>query len=642
MRPVEEKENFMSNQIDFSGLTFDEIAEEYGLEAAIQAGIAADPDTWELTEEDFARMRPASEVHPELVLAWRAARDARTALPKNQLYFGDNLDILRNHVADASVDLIYLDPPFNSNANYNVLFQEKTGQQSAAQITAFEDTWYWNLDSESAYRDVVTNAPGKLPDLLQAMRSFLGENDMMAYLTMMAQRMVELRRVLKDTGSIYLHCDPTASHYLKLVMDAVFGPENCRNEIIWKRTSAHNSATRYGPNHDTILFYSKSRRYTWNKAFQSYDESYINRFYRHEDERGLYRLSDLTGAGVRFGDSGEPWRGVNPTEVGRHWAVPKATLVEYSSENLENLTSQQKLDLLDELGFIYWPPKERVPQRKRYLDESNSQMPTQSTWTDIQPIGAQARERLGYPTQKPEALLERIISASSNEGDVVLDPFCGCGTAIAAAERLNRRWIGIDITHIAITLIRHRLQDTFKGELKPYEVLGQPQDVASAQALATDSENSGRYQFEWWALGLVDARPAQDRKKGADSGIDGYINFFDDNSGKAKRIVAQVKSGHVTRNQIATLKGDMEREKAEIGLFITLQEPTRPMEAEATSAGFYTPEHYPDSQYPRIQIFTIEELLNGKRADYPRLAPDATFQRAPRRRRSAGQQSKLV
>ena len=271
-------------------------------------------------------------------------------------------------------------------------------------------------------------------------------------------------------------------------------------------------------------------------------------------------------------------------------------------------------------------------------------MPVQSTWTDIPPIGAQARERLGYPTQKPEALLERIVSASSNEGDVVLDPFCGCGTAIAAAERLNRRWIGIDITHIAITLIRHRLQDTFKDELKPYEVLGQPQDVASAQALATlsgskGSENSGRYQFEWWALGLVDARPAQDRKKGADSGIDGYINFFDDNRGKAKRIVVQVKSGNVTRNQIATLKGDMEREKAEIGLFVTLQPPTGPMQSEATSAGFYTPEHFPDSHYPRVQILTIEELLTGMRADYPRLAPETTFQRAPRRRRSAGTQA---
>ena len=499
---------------------------------------------------------------------------------KNQLYFGDNLDILRNHVADASVDLIYLDPPFNSNANYNVLFQEKSGQQSAAQITAFEDTWHWSLDSESAYQDVVTNAHGKLPDLLQAMRSFLGDNDMMAYLTMMAQRMVELHRVLKNTGSIYLHCDPTASHYLKLLLDSVFGAENFRTEIVWQRSSGfrRKSAKKFPQKNDIILFYAKSLKdMMFNHQYRPHKPEYVKRFKKDSGGR-LYRDD------------------VNPTGGGR---------------------------------------------RVIYLDETEGEI-IDSVWADVYPLNPVARERLGYPTQKPEALLERIVSASSNEGDVVLDPFCGCGTSIAAAERLNRRWIGIDITHIAITLIRHRLHDTFKDELKPYEVLGQPQDVASALALATDSENSGRYQFEWWALGLVDARPAQDRKKGADSGIDGYINFFDDNSGKARRIVVQVKSGHVTRNQIATLKGDMEREKAEIGLFVTLQPPTRQMEAEATSAGFYTPEHYPGSHYPRVQILTIEELLAGKRAEYPRLAPEATFRRAPRRRRSAGTQPGLV
>ena len=543
---------------------------------------------------------------------------------KNQLYFGDNLDILRNHVADASVDLIYLDPPFNSNANYNVLFQEKGGQQSAAQITAFEDTWHWNLDSESAYQDVVTNGTGKLPDLLQAMRSFLGNNDMMAYLTMMAQRMVELHRVLKDTGSIYLHCDPTASHYLKLLMDSVFGAENFRNEIVWKRTGAHNSANRYGPVHDIVLYYTKSSGYCWNQTY-SPQEEYVAKRYTYTDNLGrrFYPVS-LLAAGTRKGSSGMPWRGIDVTAKGNHWR--------YTTERLEEL---------DESGDIYWPPKGTMPRLKMYAEDAKGEL-LQDWWDDISPINSQARERLGYPTQKPEALLERIVSASSNERDVVLDPFCGCGTAIAAAERLNRRWIGIDITHLAVTLIRHRLRDTFKEDLEPYEVLGQPQDVASALALATDSENSGRYQFEWWALSLVDARPAQDRKKGADSGVDGYINFFDDNSGKAKRIIVQVKSGHVTRDQIATLKGDMDREEAEIGLFITLETPTRPMEAEATSAKFYTPEHFPDNHYPRIQILTIEELLSGARADYPRLAPDTTFRRAPRRRRSAGAQSRFA
>ena len=535
---------------------------------------------------------------------------------KNQLYFGDNLDILRNHVADASVDLIYLDPPFNSNANYNVLFQEKGGQQSAAQITAFEDTWHWNLDSESAYQDVVTNGTGKLPDLLQAMRSFLGDNDMMAYLTMMAQRMVELHRVLKNTGSIYLHCDPTASHYLKLLMDSVFGPDNFRNEITWVRSLPHNDAHRFGRSRDSIFWYSRSENAKFEPQYRPQNEASVKAHYREGQDGRWFQLASLVAPGGR-GPRYE-YKGFE-----RNWRF-----------TLQNMLA------LEADGRV-WHESGKLPRRILYLEESKGAL-VQDHWDDVSPINAMAKERLGYPTQKPEALLERIISASSNEGDVVLDPFCGCGTAIAAAERLNRRWIGIDITHIAITLIRHRLRDTFKDELKPYSVLGQPQDVASALALATDSENSGRYQFEWWALGLVDARPAQDRKKGADSGVDGYINFFDDNSGKAKRIIVQVKSGHVTRDQIATLKGDMDREEAEIGLFITLETPTRPMEAEATSAKFYTPEHFPDNHYPRIQILTIEELLSGARADYPRLAPDTTFRRAPRRRRSAGIQSRFA
>ena len=274
---------------------------------------------------------------------------------------------------------------------------------------------------------------------------------------------------------------------------------------------------------------------------------------------------------------------------------------------------------------------------KVYLDDAEGK-PLQNIWTDIPRIPNTSAERLNFPTQKPEALLERIINASSNEGDVVLDPFCGCGTATVAAERLNRRWIGIDITHLAMSLMRHRLRDSFGDDLRPYEVVGVPQDPASAAALAQHD----RYQFEWWGVSLVDARPARDKKKGADAGVDGVINFFDDNSGRAKRIVVQVKSGGVNRGMIATLKGDMAREKAEIGLFITLNEPTRPMLQEAASAGFYIPEHYPDHQYPRLQILTVAELLNGAEAQYPRMAPPATFRQAPRRRRSPGRQSSLV
>ena len=277
-----------------------------------------------------------------------------------------------------------------------------------------------------------------------------------------------------------------------------------------------------------------------------------------------------------------------------------------------------------------------TPTLLKYADEMPG-VPLQNIWTDIPPINPQAHERLGYPTQKPEALLERIINASSDEGDVVLDPFCGCGTAVAAAERLKRRWIGIDITHLAITLIRHRMHDSFGEDLRPYEVVGEPKDLLSAESLALHD----RYQFEWWALGLVDARPARDRKKGADAGIDGFINFFDDNSGKPKRIVVQVKSGNVQRNQIATLKSDMEREKADLALFVTLKPPTGPMVNEALGAGFYTPEAFPGDNYQKVQILTIEELLAGGRAEYPRYAPQATFQRAPRRR-SKGTQGRLA
>lgn len=535
----------------------------------------------------------------------------------NKLYFGDNLDILREHIADESVDLVYLDPPFNSNATYNVLYQEKSGEQSAAQITAFEDTWHWGLESELAYQDVIAHGPDKVGQLLVSMRSFLGQNDMMAYLTMMSQRMVELHRVLKLTGSIFLHCDPTASHYLKILMDAVFGPVNFKNEIVWKRTSAHNDAKACGSTHDIILAYAKDRpKFLWNKQYQAYDPEYIKSHYRFETDNGRkFRTDNLTAGGLSGGGYEYEWNGVL-----RIWRSPRETM-----------------ERLEKEGRIRYT-RNGVAEYIRYLDEMPG-VPLQDLWADIPPINSQAKERLNYPTQKPEALLERIINASSNEGELVLDPFCGCGTAVAVAERLNRHWIGIDITHLAISLMKSRLRDTFGDELRPYQVIGAPQDVASAQALATESEHDGRYQFEWWALGLVDARPAQDRKKGADSGVDGYINFFDDNSGKPRRIIVQVKSGHVSRGQIGTLKGDMEREKAEIGLFVTLSPPTGPMNQEAIAAGFYEPEHFPGQQFPRVQILTIEELLNGKVAQYPRYAPQATFRQAPRRRRRQGQQS---
>ena len=572
----------------------------------------------------------------------------------NQLYFGDNLDILRQHIADESVDLIYLDPPFNSNATYNVLFRERSGEESAAQITAFDDTWRWNIESELAYQDVITQQAGKVGELLAALRSFLGQNDMMAYITMMAQRMVELHGVLKSTGSIYLHCDPTASHYLKLLMDAIFGPANFRNEIVWRRTGTHNKVQRFAPIHDTVLFYSKSDNYKWNNVKRPYMQGHVGEYFVQDAEgwRTNYYGNVLTGSGTRRGESGKPWKGFDPTAKNRHWAIPRRLLAEVD-EDLSVLSQHQKLDRLYELGHIKIQEGRAWPIYEHYITPKDGQS-VPDIWAyqpytegtvfgqdggidaDVRWLSPTDQERLGYPTQKPEALLERIISASSNEGDVVLDPFCGCGTAVAAAERLNRRWIGIDITHLAITLIRHRLYDAFGEDLRPYEVIGEPKDLPSAESLALHD----RYQFEWWALGLVDARPARDRKKGADAGIDGFINFFDDNSGKPRRIVVQVKSGGVQRNQVATLKSDMEREKADLALFVTLKPPTRPMQQEALEAGFYAPEAFPDHRFPRVQILTIEELLAGAQPQYPRYAPQATFQRAPRRRRQ-GRQGKL-
>ena len=575
---------------------------------------------------------------------------------KNKLYFGDNLDILREHVPDESVDLIYLDPPFNSNATYNVLFREASGEGSAAQIEAFDDTWHWDKESVRAYQAVVTDGPKKLGDLLQAMLKFLGGSDMMAYLTMMAERMVELHRVLKPTGSIYLHCDPTASHYLKLLMDAVFGPTRFRTEITWKRTSAHSDTKQgrrqHGRIHDILLFYTKSDDWQWNPIYTEYDREYVADSYR-EVERGSGRpfsRDNLTAAKPggdtsyewrikRFGDGewiaditgewenpvvGWEYLGVKPYR-GRYWA--------YSQENMREFAQQGRL--------VY--SKGGTPRYKRYLDEMPG-VPIQDLWVDIPPVGSRAQERLGYPTQKPEALLERVIKASSNEGDVVLDPFCGCGTAIAVAERLGRRWIGIDITHLAISLLKSRLQSTFGSKLSEYDVAGVPQDIKSARALALEGSHGGRYQFEYWALGLVDARPGNNQRRGADAGVDGYINFFDDNSGKAKTVVVQVKSGQVQRNIVATLKGDMEREKAEMGLLVTLVSPTRPMELEAAAAGFYVPEHFPDRQFPRVQIATIEDLLNGSGPDVPRLglADAPTFRRAGRRRSSEGAARRLL
>ena len=574
----------------------------------------------------------------------------KTLMDSNSLYYGDNLDILRRYVRDESADLIYLDPPFNSNQTYNVLFQEKDGSQSASQIKAFGDTWHWDEQAARSFEETV-EAGGQVAESMRAFRQILGSNDMLAYLSMMAPRLVELRRVLKETGSLFLHCDPTASHYLKIVLDSIFGPINFRNEIVWRRTGSHNSSKRFGPLHDTLLFYSKSSPYFFKSVYRPYLKGHIEGYFNQEDSGGKFWTNALTGSGIRHGLSGKPWHGYNPTNAGRHWAIPGKIARDLGID--EDMSTQEKLDALDRAGFIIHPDEAStaMPTYKQYLHKSPG-IPAQDIWSyqphtrgilhgsaeaideDVRWLVAQGdEERLGYQTQKPSGLLERVLNSACPPDGLVLDPFCGCGTTIAAAQKLGRRWIGIDITHLAISLIRHRLRDSF-GEDCRFEVIGEPASLQDASALAKQDP----YQFQWWALGLVEARPVE-QKKGADRGIDGRLYFHDEGrGGKTKQIIFSVKAGKVTVSHIRDLVGVISREKAEIGVFLSLEPPTSPMRREAASAGFY---ESPWGKHPRIQLLTMEDLLGGKSIDYPQ-ATDVTFKKAQRvRSRPAEKQKDL-
>jgi site-specific DNA-methyltransferase (adenine-specific) len=528
-------------------------------------------------------------------------------MAENKLYYGDNLDVLRRYVKDETVDLVYLDPPFKSQQDYNVIFKEKNGAKSASQITAFEDTWEWDAESKSTYEDLVERGDD-VSDVMRAFYTFLGGSDMMAYLSMMAPRVIELHRVLKHSGSIYLHCDPTASHYLKLLMDAVFGPEHFRNEITWKRTNTHSDAKRWSPVSDTLLYYSKNNSPTWNPPLLPHSDEHIASKYRNEDELGRYTLSDMTSPKPRPNMMYE-WKGFPSPPLG--WRYSKETMAR-----------------LDVEGRIWYPPdKSKRPRLKRYLKKMAGVL-MGNVWVDISPLNSQAQERLGYPTQKPEALLERIIRASSNEGDLIVDPFCGCGTAVAAAHKLNRRWIGIDITHLAIGLIKTRLHDAFGPTVKDtYDVIGEPTDLPSARVLAKQD----RFQFQAWALGLVDARRASSSRKGADHGIDGKL-FFRDGREELRQIIMSVKSGGVQVGDVRDLVGTIDREKADIGVLITLEEPSKHMTKEAVDAGFFKSPNF-DGKVPRIQILTIEELLDGRRIEIPHLQQE-TFKQAPKAKRA--------
>ena len=509
----------------------------------------------------------------------------------NVLYYGDNLTWLRDHdkFPNESVDLIYLDPPFNSNADYNVIFREQSGEESQAQLRAFDDTWKWDSEASAlAFNELSVNTP-EIAYFIEWLggRKDKASRSMAAYLGMMATRLLEMHRVLKPTGSIYLHCDPTASHYLKVLMDSIFGAANFRNMIIWKRTSAHSDSKRFGEVTDNILFYSKTTKREWNPVSIKHDLAYETSFYRYEDKRGRYRLHEIirtASMGARPNLAFE-YKGYTPKWG---WRMERS-----------------KLEALDAEGRLVWSKSGR-PYRKTYLTEGR---PVTNLWTDIVNIGSQAKERLPYPTQKPLALLERIISASSNEGDVVLDPFCGCGTTTVAAHKLNRKWIGIDITHLAIFLVEQRLKDSFgEAVTNTYSIEGNPPDVASAQAL-WDKDTK---EFELWALSLVGARP-----RARDGGVDGVLGFVDE-GGKVQKIVVQVKGGEtLIPNIVRDLMGTVENEKAAIGLLISLHIPTSGMIELAVHSKPYRSKLW-DRSYPSIQIRTIEELLvEGKGFDLP-------------------------
>jgi DNA modification methylase len=513
----------------------------------------------------------------------------------NKLYYGDNLKVLREYLEPQSVDLVYLDPPFNSNRPYDVLFSEKSGEESPTQIEDFNDVWTWNSETEGLYLELLNgNAPIPVKAALKAACQLVGSNDVLAYLSMMTVRLLELRHILKPSGSLYLHCDPTVSHYLKVILDSLFSPRNFRGEIIWQRTAAvkGDTRTRFGRNHDVLLFYSAGPDPVFNRLAVPHSADYRARF-RHDDGdgRGPYLQASLDSPSPR----------------------PNLTYDYKSNPAPRNgwRVSLTEMERLDSEGLLIFPKNSGAHiRRKLYLSEQEG-APIGDVWTDIPPLNSQASERLGYPTQKPLTLLERIINASSLPGDVVLDPFCGCGTTVDAAQRLARRWIGIDISTLAIDLIDARLRDTYGEHIRQtYEILGMPQDISGAQALFQRSPS----EFERWCLMLVDGQSIDTHI--GDSGIDGVVRVPIDSKGNSHRVLVQVKSGSVSPMNVRDLIGTVESQKAAMGLLISMSKPSHTMLEIANQSGTYS---YPVDgvTYPRIQVVTVDQLLQGVRPKLP-------------------------
>jgi DNA modification methylase len=564
---------------------------------------------------------------PDLGRVAPVLRTMSHMLETGVFWYGDNLKVMREHVGDETVDLVYLDPPFNSKRIWSSILPEADGSPSGAQRKAFEDFWKWDSGPEprEAY-DAVTRpsslrarqlVPAALSETLQMLRGTLGESNMLAYLSMMSVRLVEMRRVLKPNGSLYLHCDPTASHYLKLILDALFGPTNFRNEIIWKRTGSHSSASGFGPVHDVILMYARSESTVCHPENVAYSEKYLEKFSKVDEKTGKnFQDVTLTGSGLRGGDSGRKWRDHDPTAKGRHWAIAAAVYENYlqmTGEDLHQYPLLDRLERLDAEDLLYWSKRSRggLP-RYKFFETDAEGVHGQDLWSDIPPLNSQAIERTGYPTQKPVALLERILQASSREGDVVLDPFCGCGTAVVAAQRLKRRWVGIDITHVAVSVLRQRLTHGFPG--LEFRVRGEPEDVASARRLADEKWE----EFQAWMVdrvGGVPLNPTEEKKvakKGKDHGIDGLLLFRDDpKAPRSKRMVLSVKAGKTTTPEMVdALFGVMHRDGSPLGALLTAYPASKGVYNEARSTGFYGSDFYPGHKYEKIQVVTVEDVFD--------------------------------
>jgi len=504
-----------------------------------------------------------------------------------------------------TVDLIYLDPPFNSKSDYNLLFRSPDGSAPGAQALAFEDTWRWGEAAEIAYRDVVA-AGGPTARLLGSLRLWLQESDMMAYLAMMTVRLIELHRTLKPTGSIYLHCDPSASHYLKIILDAIFGPGSFRNELVWKRTNARGTKGRWPALHDCLLFYSKTGTFTFNPQLGKADNAKLPHTLIIGADGRKYQTFELTGPGVtKEGESGREWRGFNPSSFGRHWGQSE---IERESLDLE--------------GLIHWPANGGFPRRRAAepFDPETRMVTIGDVWTDIDRLNQTAKERLGYPTQKPLALLERIIAASSRPDDLVLDPFCGCGTTVHAAESLNRNWVGIDVTNYAVKLIKTRLEAAFP-ELR-IDVDGRPQDYQDAEALA----ERNKYQFQWWACDAIGAQRYRNRQKGPDGGVDGEIMFLNGPRGVG-RIIVSVKGGKTLGvDAVRELRAVIDQQGADMGVLVSLADPSQQATNAALSAGFVRTAH---GEFQRIQISPVRDLFERRLPRLPVSAPAALLRPPP-------------